>query len=387
MLPHTVPIQFHEERWLKPKPRLNILLPHLEQKGLYGGIATAALIGLKFKLSHPDVDLRFLLTDGGGSTQALDAVMKPLFGEDYEKITYEIFPLYDRKIHSVGVHQRDVFVATAWWTCFSAQKICRDRPFIYLIQDYEPCFYPWGEEFAGAASTYKLNFIPIFNTDVLRDFFREQKILPTDQIESGTFFNPAIDAALFKPKEETKSSELSRKKRLFFYGRPSVARNLFATGVIALARSIQEGIFDPNEWEFISAGEPHDPIKLQKGVYLTSIGKIPFEEYAELLKTIDVGLSLMLSPHPSYPPLEIASVGSLCVTNSYENKDLSSWHPNIISCQPSADGVVSGLQAATQRLAQNQIVSPWLAMERSKICYSWDHSLRQTLSLIANVLS
>jgi GT2 family glycosyltransferase len=384
MLPHTVPIRFHKEPSFKALARLNILLPHLDQKGLYGGIATAALIGLKLKLLHPEIELRFLLTDGGGSITALDAVMKPIFGEAYDRIAYELIPLYDRKVHSVGVHSRDVFVATAWWTCFSAQKICQDRPFIYLIQDYEPCFYPWGEEYAGAASTYKMNFIPIFNTEVLKEFFSAQDILPKSQIDSGAFFNPAIDEALFKPKGDSTLPQ-NRKKRLFFYGRPSVARNLFATGVIALARAIDEGIIDPEEWEFISAGEPHDPVKLRKGVYLTSLGKISYQAYADLLKNIDIGLSLMLSPHPSYPPLEIASVGSLCVTNSYENKDLSTWHPNIISCQPSPEGVVQGLKLAVERLLSNSVVSPWLAMEQSKICYNWDMSLRQTLSLISEV--
>jgi hypothetical protein len=253
-----------------------------------------------------------------------------------------------------------------------------------LIQDYEPCFYPWGEEYAGAASTYRMNFIPIFNTDVLRDFFIEQKILPRTQIDSGTFFNPAIDETLFKPKSESTSND-SRKRRLFFYGRPSVSRNLFATGVIALARAIEDGVFNPDEWEFISAGEQHDPVRLKKGVYLNSLGKISYEAYAELLKNIDIGLSLMLSPHPSYPPLEIASVGSLCITNSYENKDLSTWHPNIISCLPSSEGILLGMKMAVERLAKNKVVPPYLAMEQSKIGYNWDISLRNSLSLIASI--
>jgi hypothetical protein len=229
-----------------------------------------------------------------------------------------------------------------------------------------------------------MNFIPIFNTDVLRDFFIEQKILPRTQIDSGTFFNPAIDETLFKPKSESTSND-SRKRRLFFYGRPSVSRNLFATGVIALARAIEDGVFNPDEWEFISAGEQHDPVRLKKGVYLNSLGKISYEAYAELLKNIDIGLSLMLSPHPSYPPLEIASVGSLCITNSYENKDLSTWHPNIISCLPSSEGILLGMKMAVERLAKNKVVPPYLAMEQSKIGYNWDISLRNSLSLIASI--
>ncbi len=39
----------------------------------------------------------------------------------------------------------------------------------------------------------------------------------------------------------------------------------------------------------------------------------------------------MCSPHPSYPPLEMATFGVKTITNSFECKDLSSFSPNIIS--------------------------------------------------------
>ena len=48
-------------------------------------------------------------------------------------------------------------------------------------------------------------------------------------------------------------------------------------------------------------------------------------------KTTAVGLSLMASPHPSYPPLEMAHFGLRTVTNGYTCKDLSRAHENIVS--------------------------------------------------------
>ncbi|OBI53361.1 hypothetical protein A5706_22475 [Mycobacterium sp. E796] len=39
----------------------------------------------------------------------------------------------------------------------------------------------------------------------------------------------------------------------------------------------------------------------------------------------------MISPHPSYPPLEMAEAGMRVITNSYENKNLSALHENITS--------------------------------------------------------
>lgn len=39
----------------------------------------------------------------------------------------------------------------------------------------------------------------------------------------------------------------------------------------------------------------------------------------------------MISPHPSYPPLEMAAYGLEVVTNSFNNKDLSLLTGNITS--------------------------------------------------------
>lgn len=39
----------------------------------------------------------------------------------------------------------------------------------------------------------------------------------------------------------------------------------------------------------------------------------------------------MISPHPSYPPLEMASFGMGVVTNRYGRKDLSQWAQGIRS--------------------------------------------------------
>ena len=39
----------------------------------------------------------------------------------------------------------------------------------------------------------------------------------------------------------------------------------------------------------------------------------------------------MVSPHPSYPPLEMAAAGLLVLSNTYANKDLSKLHDNIRS--------------------------------------------------------
>ena len=61
-----------------------------------------------------------------------------------------------------------------------------------------------------------------------------------------------------------------------------------------------------------------------------------------LLRQSAIGISLMISPHPSYPPIEMAHLGMLVLTNRHEAKDLSTWHSNITSTSDlSADGLAA----------------------------------------------
>ena len=73
------------------------------------------------------------------------------------------------------------------------------------------------------------------------------------------------------------------------------------------------------------------------------------EQYGELLLTSAAGLSLMSSPHPSYPPLEMAHFGLWTVTNDYTNKDLTKSHQNIISVDNIAPDTVADALAQACR--------------------------------------
>ena len=78
------------------------------------------------------------------------------------------------------------------------------------------------------------------------------------------------------------------------------------------------------------------------GLALRSIGKLDLPAYASLLREAAIGVSLMISPHPSYPPLEMAHLGMLVLTNRFAGKDLSTWHSNIHTTDDlSAEGLAA----------------------------------------------
>ncbi|MFQ5486711.1 MAG: hypothetical protein ACE5DO_15460, partial [Desulfobacterales bacterium] len=142
-----------------------------------------------------------------------------------------------------------------------------------------------------------------------------------------------------------------RKKNILIYGRPSVERNCFPLVLAALKEWVwkQPQI---DEWKLLSIGEMHKPVSLGNGVTLISLGKLTLSDYAELLLQSAIGLSFMISPHPSYPPLEMAHFGLLTLTNSYANKNLSKFHDNIFSLKKLTPSTISnGLVNMTKKFS------------------------------------
>ena len=96
-----------------------------------------------------------------------------------------------------------------------------------------------------------------------------------------------------------------------------------------------------------------DRLELVPGTFLKMVPKTSLQGYIDMLPGFDVGLSLMLTPHPSLVPLEMAAAGLPTVTNTFANKTeaaLRAISPNLIGVKPTLDGIVEGLKAAIARV-------------------------------------
>ena len=135
-----------------------------------------------------------------------------------------------------------------------------------------------------------------------------------------------------------------RKRKSLFTDAPNTERNAFQ--LILEALNVWCSIYEKcNEWEICSAGESHENISLNNEQTLVSLGKLTLDDYARAMMESYVGISLMVSPHPSYPPLEMSTFGIKTITNCYENKDLSQFNDNIISLHScSADNIANVLK-------------------------------------------
>ena len=304
-------------------PRINFIIVSLSARRLFGGTATAIRL-LKAIESYFDRSRIVVLAED-----------ETAFEEDQWPgwVLESRSPSARRTIAyaSTGklvVTPGDRFVATHWRTAYflsSMRKALAERrqfkelTAAYLIQDFEPGFYPWGSSYVLAELTYRSEgkLIAIFNTNLLKEYFDKNGY----RFSLSYVFEPSLNPKLASYLRSVQPG--SKRKLILVYGRPSSARNAFGLsleGLILWAQNYPRA----HEWEVLSLGEAHKDIRLAPGVILRSKGKATLEAYGSWLADAAIGLSLMVSPHPSYPPLEMAEFSVRVITNGFGgSKDLS----------------------------------------------------------------
>ena len=140
---------------------------------------------------------------------------------------------------------------------------------------------------------------------------------------------------------------------MFFYARPINARNLYWRGLEALSAAIEQGILRADEWNFHFAGKGAPDMRLPGGVSPILLENLSWDDYTKTIRTMDLGLSLMYTPHTSYPPLDLAASGAVVVTNRFPPKtSLDQLCANILCVDPDVKSLVAGL-AEGVRLAKD----------------------------------
>ena len=338
--------------------RLNLIVPSVAEASIFGGVQTA--IDLFRSVSAGGVRRRII------SIEALDASTAISFA-DFETVDLTEDPDHPSQIVSVAppapasipIGPRDVFIATFWPTALFALEIrawqaatfrAAPKAFAYLVQDFEPGFYPRSAQNLLSSSTYEAprSTIAIFNTSLLQRDFHAAGLRFADEFSFEPRLAPALRDVLAVPARE-------RSRTIVAYGRPSKPRNAFGLIVDGL-RAWRATTPDAGDWRIVSVGEQHLDVDLGGGVVLHSLGKLSLDAYADLVRTSAIGISLMISPHPSYPPLEMSYLGLLVLTNRFGEKDLATWHPNISSLtSTTAHGLASDLAALCRRFESDPL--------------------------------
>jgi hypothetical protein len=367
------------EAALDDDPRVVVLLPHLDVDRMSGG--PNSVFQVTARLLGEGLRLRYVATSGPlrPGPGALVDYIRRVTGVDLAADSVAFVDASARRA-TLDVGRRDVLVASWWPTAHLARAALPHldaSEFLYIVQDYEPAFYPWSTKSALAEATYAMPMRPLVNEPFLETFLCERSVgrFADPSLPHATFL-PAVDRAVFRARRADRAPGAPR--RLVFYARPRNPRNLFEIGLRALRQAVAEGAFDAERWEFVAIGRELPDLPLSERHVLRAQPWMSYEAYGELLGSSDVLLSLMLSPHTSYPPLEMAATGGLVVTNAYGPKSaesLTAISPSILAAAPEVDALVGALHRAAG--------SPMPASPDVRLPSTWDEALVEVVPWLA----
>ncbi|KNC50261.1 uncharacterized protein AMSG_11977 [Thecamonas trahens ATCC 50062] len=344
-------------------PRLNILVMGFDFNSFYGGMIGISQFALR--AARLGLAVRWVNLGDAPSVPDMAAALQSFPGLEELTSTIE-FGFHADRSTPLLASPADVFVATQFLSAhvaaaLHASPLLASPHFVYFIQDIESTFFAHGTMHALADASYAFDHRALFSYGFLRDYFAAMSLgvfAPDTAPATGKYVAYQFPV---KPAGTPTAMQLKRtpgtKRKLLFYARPEAhaQRNMFELGMMALSAVIASGDFNVDEWEFHGIGSktarPH--CGLPRGACLTILPRTAPDAYLELLASYDVGLSLMLSPHPSIPPFDFAAAGLVTVTNTYTAKSRASLlaiSSNLIPVQPTIGGVADGLREALARV-------------------------------------
>jgi lipopolysaccharide biosynthesis protein len=360
-VPELINVALTARQSASPNYRLNLLIPTLTPAKVFGGVTTALQVFKELVNNLGDsqnINIRILVTSDAVGKAELDfaagffeqvCIKGPIEGDSPVLEITSLKTAFGRApILDIG--DNDLFFATAWWTAnlarriqvFQAETLNARRKFIYLIQDYESGFYEWGEKSALAYSTYlerEQRYIGVVNSEELHEFFEAQ-------------FGEGFICLPYRINQNLQPfmTQTDKKRSILVYARPSVQRNLFSSIIVALELLQNSRPDIKKSYSILCVGEAFKKEMLGDLDNAKNLGKLSYADYGKYLSESAIGLSLMLSPHPSYPPLEMAASGCLTVTNNYQSKNMAKRSQNMVIVDDlTAQSICQALEVAIDR--------------------------------------
>lgn len=274
----------------------------------------------------------------------------------YASRTREVFPGFRGEIGDVtkGMAHAHAVVATSWPTAYPVYSdACRGMRF-YLVQDFEPWFYPMGARSALAEQTYRMGFHAITAGRFLATKLSAEYGMTADAFEFGS------DRAYHL------LNGVGVRDGIVFYAKPeaAAARRAFELGVMAL--------------ELFAKRHPEITIHL----YGSRVDKLPFA-YKDhgVLRPSDLnaiynrcfaGLSLSMT-NVSLVPHEMLAAGCTPVVNEAEHNRIVLNNPFVRYAHPTPHALADAL---SELIATKDSTSLAASASDSVSSASWDEAGR-----------
>ncbi|MGQ0679052.1 MAG: rhamnosyltransferase WsaF family glycosyltransferase [Actinomycetota bacterium] len=279
-----------------PPRSINWLVPDIDSP-FYGGINTTFRLADYFKLAH-GVQSRFQIVGSGPERHfrsGMERAFPALAGSDVRVSPGLMSGLAEQP-------WADVTIATFWMTAYALSKYAATKRKFYLIQDYEPIFYPAGTAYALTEDSYRMGHYGLCNTVSLKEIYERE------YGGKGMCFVPSVDRSVFHAKGRSEPEHF----RVFLYARPGHDRNCYELAVSAL-QDLKGRL--GRRLEIVTAGSWGTMDGLHDDDFLHHLGLLDYPQTADLYRSCHAGLVLSVSKHPSYLPLEMMASGCLVVTN------------------------------------------------------------------------
>jgi hypothetical protein len=384
----AVPMHVRLDHALDSTPTLNVLNSALTKAGMTGGPNT--IINLAFRIAQLGVPVRLVTTVETSTmdTQWFLKHVSELLGTEMLAQVPIVSAADPKNPLSIGLN--DVFLASHWTTAQQLKSVLpkmKNERFFYILQEFEPGFYSWSSNYALAVETYGMDFYPIINEKLLaRHMFASGlgRLGEKSIQDSAIIFEPAVDGRIFKPNSDQTISA-NRPRRLLFYARPTNARNMFGLGIAALREATKSKELEA--WDILAIGGRGSvpQMALNNGLVLKAAPWMNYDGYAGMLREADVLLCPMLSPHTSYPVLEMPATGGLSVTNTFSFKtreELETLSDGIVATEPTVEGLSAGIVDAVYRVNRGRIRNSSLNMARD-----WGSTLTPAAAQIAELFA
>lgn len=358
----------HEER-------VNLVTDSINAGSLFGGVGTAILLA-SMLASRRGAKLRVVTRteapDERGFAQVLECngLMVP------GNVEFVHLDVTDAKAQ-LDINDGDRFLTTSWWTTASVLGSVAARKVDYLLQEDERMFYPYGDDWIRCEEIMRRSDIRfVINTELLYRHLLETGMAHLK--DTAVWFEPAFPAASAQRRIHGRLD--GGKRKLFFYARPNNVRNLFYRGLEVLDRAVSEGVLDPTAWEVIFVGKDVPRVRLGDSVEPTVLPTMEWGEYREFIARVDAGFCLMSTPHPSYPPLDLASMGAFVLTNKFGVKqELNDYSPRIVCADLTIEALMDGLRAV---IALAEGVAIEARGDDWKASRSWEASLGDAIEFL-----
>ncbi len=365
----------------KLPPRVTMTTDSIGSKSLYGGVGTALILAALLA-ERIGAGLRVITRVEAADPANFRRVLS-INGIEWDG-DLEFIQQRATDEREVSASDNDFFLTTSWWGTRSALGAINPKRIAYLLQEDERMFYPFGDDRLRCEETLSSPDIHfVINSQLLFEHMTTGPDALANIRRNGVFFEPAFPESHYYPAAVSRSP--GSKRNFFFYARPFNERNLYWRGLEAIGAALESGILRPEDWNIYFVGRSIKPISLPRGVDPQIIENLSWSEYAALLRSIDLGLCLMDTPHPSYPPLDLAACGAVVVTNTRGLKtSLHRYSDNIICANPSVQSLANAIGAGINQASDEAV--RFGNYSRNKLLRDWRSALDGTVQQLASMI-